>query len=185
MSNANAPTKKQLIEIIERLQSDPDDKLGIFANIGITAFGAATAGGTAAFFGATTASIPIITAVTGISIAVAAAPVALVAGAAIAGGAALYGLSKVIRGDGYGEGKKQELLNRYEELLRETEAKERKAKLNEEDKTKFYVSLKEPLNRDLISAEDGYKLMAAVNKGQMSITEAYRLVRKIVNESKG
>ncbi len=183
MSNAKAPTKKQLIETIEKFQNDPSDMLGSPADFLITALGASGFGSAAAFFGATTASIPIITAVTGIGMVVA-APVTLVAGAAFAGGAAIYGLSRIIKGDGYGDGKKQELLNRYEELLKETEAKERKANLSEEDKTKFYVSLKEPLSRDLISAEDVYKLMAAVNKGQMSITEAYRLIRKIVDESK-
>lgn len=182
MSDQQKLTKEQLLKVIEQLEKNPNDRIGILANAGVTALGAAGAGVAAAFFGTTTASIPIITAVTGIGM-VAAAPVALVAGAAVAGGAAVYGLSRLIKGGGLNEGKRNQLLNEYKEQLREVEVKERQSNFDEHDKTKFYSFLKEPLKHNLISPDDAQQLMQAVENGHIPLSEAYKLVGQVFSDS--
>jgi len=41
MSGTSKLTKEQLIKIIERLEKNPKDRVGILADIGVTAIGAA------------------------------------------------------------------------------------------------------------------------------------------------
>lgn len=182
MSNPKKLNKKQLLKTIEELEKNPNDRVGILADAGIAVFGAAGAGALAAVFGAGTVSIPIVTALTGIGF-VAAAPVTLVAGAAVAGGAAAYGITRLIKGSGYNEGKQTEILRRLKDQLKEVEAKERQSSLSGDDKTEFYIFLKEPLQFDLISSEDAQRLIAAVESGQMPLKEAYQLVENILVEA--
>ncbi|MBD1907244.1 hypothetical protein NDI37_08325 [Funiculus sociatus GB2-A5] len=179
MSEQQNLTKEQLIKVIEQLEKNPNDRSGILGDVGVTALGAAGAGVAAAFFGATTAYIPII----GVTLAVAAAPVTLVAGAAVAGGAAVYGVSRLIKDGGFNEGKRKQLLNEYKEKLREVEAKERQSNFDEHDKTRFYSFLKEPLKHNLISPDDAQQLMQAVEKGHIPLSEAYKLVGQVLSDS--
>ncbi|HEY9625517.1 MAG TPA: hypothetical protein V6C78_34675 [Crinalium sp.] len=171
-------TKEQLLKAIGRLEKNPNDRVGILAEVGITAAGAVGAGAAAALFGATTAAIPIITVLTGATIPVA-APLALVAGAAVAGAAAMYGVVKLVKDGGIHEGKQKQLLDEYKERLKEIEIKERSSKLDENDKTKFHLFLREPLQHDLISPDDAYQLMQAVENGHLSLSEAYKLVGQL------
>ena len=113
-----------------------------------------------------------------------AAPLGVVAGAAVLGGAAFVGAKRVLFDGTYNEGKTAEIRKQLEERLREIEAKERKASLGEVDKTEFITFLEEPLKANLISAEDAYRLITAVEKGQMSLKEAYKLVEDIIKSAK-
>jgi hypothetical protein len=183
MSTESKRTKEELIQLIEKLERNPNDIIGIIADAGITVLGVAGGGATAALFGATTTSIPIITALTGISLFMA-APVTLIAGAAIAGGAAAFGVSRLIKDGGFHEGKHQQLLNELNENLKEIELKERKSSLNEQDKIKFYSFLKEPINHQLISPDDAHKLIEFVNTGRIPLREAYKLMEQIIKEVK-
>lgn len=178
MSNNQNPNKEQLLEAIKRLKQNPHDKVGILGDLGITAAGAGAGIAAAALLGTTTASIPIITALTGFGMVVA-APVTLVAGAAVAGGAALYGLSRLIKDGGFQEGKRDELEREYEERLRDIEAKERCSKVKKQDLTDFYVLFEDALKLNLISNEDAYQLIQAVELGQIPLSEADMLVKKL------
>jgi len=178
MSSNQNPTKEQLLAAIKRLKQNPHDKVGILGDIGITAAGAGAGVAAGALLGTTTASIPIITALTGIGIVVA-APVTLVAGAALAGGATLYGLSRLIKDGGFQEGKRDELLREYEERLRDIEAKERCSEVKKQDLTDFYVLLEDALKLNLISNEDAYQLIQAIELGQIPLSEADMLVKKL------
>ncbi|MBD2578178.1 hypothetical protein [Oscillatoria sp. FACHB-1406] len=182
MSDPKKPSKEQLLKAIEKLEKNPGDRVGILADVGIAAFGAAGAGALAAVFGAGATSIPIVTALTGASLVVA-APVTLVAGAAVAGGAAIFGITRLIKGSGYSEGKRAEILSNLKDRLKEVEAKERQSSLSGDDKTGFYVFLKEPLQLELISPEDARQLMSAVESGQIPIKEAYQLLKNIIVEA--
>ncbi|GEM_PF-741932 len=179
MSNRRKLTREQLVKTIERLESNPNDRVGLLGDVGVTAIGAIGTGAVAAVLGATTASIPIITAVTGIGLIVA-APAVLVAGAAVAGGAAMYGASRLIKDGGSNEGKRKQLVNEYKEKLSETEAEEKQNNFDEHDKTKFYSFLKRPLKDNLISPDDGQELMQALENGHISLSEAYKLVEQVL-----
>lgn len=189
MSDNQNMTKEQLLKAIEQLEKNPNDRVGILADIGVAALGAAglgLGGFVAASIGATTASIPILTAITGISMVVA-APAVVVGGAAVAGGAAAYGVARLIKDSakdsGFNEGKRKQLLNELKERLRETEAKDRQSNFDERDRTKFHSFLKEPLKHNLISPDDAHRLMQAVENGQIPLSEAYKLVGQIFSPS--
>ena len=177
MADKQKLTKEQLIKLIEQLEKNPNDRIGLLGDAGITVLGAAGAATAVSLIG-TTASIPLVTALTGISFVVA-APFAAVAGAAVVGGAAFYGVSRLIKDGGLNEGKRKQLLNELNEKLKETEINERQSNLNGLDKTIFYSFLKEPLKHKLISPDDAHKLMKSVESGHISLSEAYKLVRQL------
>jgi hypothetical protein len=182
MSNKEELTKEQLIKLIKEIRDNPTGGVGAIAGAGVAALGAGGAGAAAAILGSTTASIPIVTAVTGLGMVVA-APAALVAGAAVVGGATVYGVSRLIKDDGFHEGKRKQLLNEYEELLREIEAKERRSNFEEQDKTRFYLVLKKAVTNNLISSDEAYQLVQFVENGHISLSEAYQLVEQLFSDT--
>ncbi|MDJ0776187.1 MAG: hypothetical protein QNJ49_22625 [Mastigocoleus sp. MO_167.B18] len=91
---------------------------------------------------------------------------------------------KIIFDVTFSEGKRAEMLRQLEEQLREVEAKERSSQLEESDKTKFIVSLEEPLKLELISPEDAQKLISAVENGQIAIQDGIKMVEDIIKSAK-
>ncbi|MEG4290323.1 hypothetical protein Q5692_17455 [Microcoleus sp. C2C3] len=188
MSGNKKVTKEQILKALEQLEKNPNDKMGILGDIGIVGvgavLGAGAAGTVAAAAGAT--AIPIVTTVgswLGLSL-LGATPVGWVVGTAAAGAAIAYGVSRLTKGGGYNEAKQAEILKQLKEQLREVETKERASKLGESDKTKFIVSLKEPIELNLISPQDAQDLIRAVESGQIPIKEAINMVKAIVEAAK-
>ncbi|MBE9097526.1 hypothetical protein [Tychonema sp. LEGE 07203] len=173
MSGNKTLTKEQILKAIEELAKNPDDKLGILAEIGIGVVGAGAAAGAVAAFGGTSILFGLIAV---------APPVGLVVGAAALGAAALVGAKRIIFDGNFNEGKKAEMLQQLKEQLREVEAKERASKVrdSDSDKTKFIVSLKEPVRLNLITPQRAQDLMRAVESGQIPITDAIKMVQAIV-----
>lgn len=171
----NKTTQEQILKAIEQLEKNPDDKLGILADIGIGVVGAGAAAGAVAAFGGTSILFGLIAV---------APPVGLVVGAAALGAAALVGAKRIIFDGNFNEGKKAEMLQQLKEQLREVEAKERASKVRDSDKTKFIVSLKEPVRLNLITPQRAQDLMRAVESGQIPITEAIKMVQAIVEAAK-
>ncbi|MEG4851501.1 hypothetical protein QUB10_11360 [Microcoleus sp. B5-D4] len=169
MSANKTPTKEQILKSIEQLEKNPHDKLGILADIGIGVVGAVGAGAAVAAFG----GVPLL-----LGLWVVAPPVGLVVGGAALGAAALVGVKRIFEGN-YNEGKQEEMLKNLKEQLRDVEAKERASKLEDSDKTKFIVSLKEPVRLNLISPKDAQDLIRAVESGQIAIKEAIKMVEDV------
>ncbi|WP_339384918.1 hypothetical protein [Tychonema sp. LEGE 06208] len=157
------------------MAKNPDDKLGILAEIGIGVVGAGAAAGAVAAFGGTSILFGLIAV---------APPVGLVVGGAALGAAALVGAKRIIFDGNFNEGKKAAMLDQLKEQLREVEAKERASKVRDSDKTKFIVSLKEPVRLNLITPQRAQDLMRAVESGQIPITEAIKMVQAIVEAAK-
>ncbi|MEG4169058.1 MULTISPECIES: hypothetical protein [unclassified Microcoleus] len=174
MSANKTPTKEQILKSIEQLEKNPHDKLGILADIGIGVVGAVGAGAAVAAFG----GVPLL-----LGLWVVAPPVGLVVGGAALGAAALVGVKRIFEGN-YNEGKQEEMLKNLKEQLRDVEAKERASKLEDSDKTKFIVSLKEPVRLDLISPKDAQDLISAVESGKIAIKEAIKMVEDVVKAAK-
>lgn len=177
-------TKKQLLKVIDDLQRNPNDRVRILGDLGISAvgvgLGAAAAGTVAAIVGAT--SIPLLTTAAsfvGIT-AVAATPIGWVIGAAAAGGALAYGVSRLIRGGGISEGRKSELLHVYQERLQEIKHREQANIVTAIDRNKFITSLRELIDKEAIAPVKAFKLIEAVESGAMPISEAYALVTAIL-----
>jgi hypothetical protein len=171
MSGNKSVNKEQILKAIEQLEKNPHDKLGILADIGIGVVGAGAAGAAVAAFGGTSILFGLIAV---------APPVGLVVGGAALGAAALVGAKRIFFDGTFNEGKKAEMLQQLKEQLREVETKERASKLGESDKTKFIVSLKEPVRLNLISPQDAQHLMRAVETGQIPIKKAINMVKAIV-----
>jgi hypothetical protein len=108
----------------------------------------------------------------------------LVVGGAALGAAALVGVKRIFFDGTFNQGKQAEILKQLQELLREVEAKERASKVRDSDKTKFIVSLKEPVRLNLITPQRAQDLMRAVESGQIPITEAIKMVQAIVEAAK-
>jgi len=174
MSANKTPTKEQILKSIEQLEKNPHDKLGILADIGIGVVGAAGAGAAVAAFGGASFLFGLVAV---------APPVGLVVGGAALGAAALVGVKRIFEGN-YNEGKQEEMLKNLKEQLRDVEAKERASKLGDSDKTKFIVSLKEPVRLNLISPKDAQDLIRAVESGQIAIKEAIKMVEDVVKAAK-
>jgi hypothetical protein len=175
MSENKTPTKEQILKAIEQLEKNPNDKLGILADIGIGVVGAASAGAAVAAFGGTSLLFGLITI---------APPVGLVVGGAALGAAALVGAKRILFDGTFTQGKKAEILRQLKDQLKEVEAKERVSKLGENDKNQFYIFLKEPIKLNLISPKDAQDLIRAVESGQMPLKEAYHLVEDVINSAK-
>jgi hypothetical protein len=171
MSANKTPTKEQILKSIEQLEKNPHDKLGILADIGIGVVGAASAGAAAAAFGGGSILFGLIAV---------APPVGLVVGGAALGAAALVGAKRMLFDGTFNQGKQAEMLKQLKEQLRDVEAKERGSKLQDSDKTKFIVSLKEPVRLNLISPKDAQDLIRAVESGQIAIKEAIKMVEDVV-----
>lgn len=175
MSANKTPTKEQILKSIEQLEKNPHDKLAILGDIGIGVVGAVGAGAAAAAFGGASFLFGLITV---------APPVGLVVGGAALGAAALVGAKRMLFDGTFDQGKKAEMLKNLKEQLRDIEAKERASKLEDSDKTKFIVSLKEPVRLDLISPKDAQDLIRAVESGQIAIKEAIKMVEDVVKAAK-
>jgi hypothetical protein len=175
MSGNKTLTKEQILKAIEQLEKNPNDKLGILADIGIGVVGAGAAGAAVAAFGGTSILFGLVAL---------APPVGLVVGGAALGAAALVGAKRIFFDGNFNEGKQAEILKQLKEQLREVETKEGASKPGDSDKTKFIVSLKEPIRLNLISPKDAQDLMNAVESGQISIKEAIKMVQAIVEAAK-
>lgn len=111
-------------------------------------------------------------------------PVGLVVGGAALGAAALVGAKRFLFDGTFTQGKQAQMLIKLKEDLREVEAKERVDKLGDSDKTKFIVSLKEPVTLNLISPKDAQDLIQTVENGQISLKDAIKMVEDIIKSAK-
>lgn len=173
-------SKKRLLKVIDDLETAPSDRVRILGDLGITSLGiglgAAAAGTVATIAGAT--AIPVVTTAAswlGVT-AVAATPVGWVVGAAMAGGALAYGVSRLIRDGGLSEGRKRELLQLYRERLQEIQRREQAQKVTVPDRNLFISSLREVIEKDVISPTKAFQLIEAVERGAMPLSQAYALV---------
>lgn len=186
--SGSAPDKEQLLKALNDLAKGTRDKVRIFGDIGITiagvALGAAASGTIAAASGAT-GIWGLTTAMSwlGISV-VAATPAGWIAGTAVAGGAAAYGISRLIHGGGRNEGKLKQIRRHLKDQLRDIERKENASNVSEDDLRKFYSFLKKPLEDDLIEPETIHKLIAGIEEGKIKLSDAYRLVKNILESGK-
>lgn len=185
MSSDKKITKKQLLKVIDELQTNPNDRVRILGDLGISVvgagLGAAAAGTVATIVG--TSSIPILTTAAswiGVS-ALAATPIGWTIGVAAMGGVLAYGVSRLIRNGGLSEGRKNELLQTYQDRLREIHFKEQSETVTSIDRNRFITSLRELIEKDAIPAKKAFQLIEAVERGSMPISQAYNLVSAILH----
>ncbi|MCV2370230.1 hypothetical protein [Roseateles oligotrophus] len=173
-------SKKQLLRVIDDLEVAPSDKVRILGDVGITSVGiglGAVASGTVASLAGATAIPVVTTAASWLGVtAVAATPVGWIVGAALAGGALAYGVSRLIRDGGLSEGRKRELLLAYKEQLQDVLRREKAQAITEPDRVRFITSLREVIDRDAISPLKAFQLIEAVERGAIPLSQAYEVV---------
>ncbi len=185
MSKTVKISRRQLLKMIDELETNPRDRLRILGDAGITVIGAglgaaaagtvATAVGATSIFGLTTAAGWF-----GVT-AIAVTPVGWVIGGAAAAAAAAYGVSRLIRGGGLAEGRKLELLQKYREDSRGIEAKERAGSIAVEDRTRFILSLRELIDKSAMAPEKAFKLIEHVEQGHIPLSQAFSLIQALLS----
>jgi len=186
MSAKPKPTKGQLLKMIDKLGQNPDDRVRILGDAGITlvsaGLGAAAAGALASVAGATSIyGLTTAASWLGLSV-VAATPVGWVIGCAAGAGLAAYGVSRLIHDGGLAEGRKRELLQQYLEAANSMEAKERADNITETDKIEFIISIRELIEKNVISPEEAFELIEHVEQGRIPIAQAYLMAQELLNE---
>lgn len=180
------PTKQKLLKMIDELEKNPEDKVSILGDAGITLIGAglgiAASGIVASTVGATSIfGITTMAGWLGVT-AVATTPIGWIIGCATAAGADAYGVSRLIRSGGLAEGRKKELLQQYKEDAKKMEIKENADNIIDLDKTVFIISIRDLIDKDVISPEDAASLIKNVEQGTISISHAYSLLENLLNE---
>ena len=186
MASESKITKQQLIKMIDELEKRPNDRVRILGDAGVSlvgaGLGAAAAGTLASAAGATSiAGVTTVASWLGIT-AVAATPVGWIIGAAAAGGAVAYGISRLIHGGGLSEGRKKELLLKYREDAKAIEAKEQAGSITDQDKTRFIVSIRELIEKNAIAPEKAKALIEFVENGRIPISQAFTLIQGLLTE---
>lgn len=95
---------------------------------------------------------------------------------------ATYGITQAVRFNAYQHGKRDQLIQQLIEMLRDMDYCQTKAQTTKADKTRFSVFLEEPVKLDLISPEHASELIRLVENGSITLFEAYRLVKDILQE---
>lgn len=179
-------TKERLLQLIDDIKQKPNDRGRILGDAGVTiltgGLGAAAAGTAASATGATSIfGLTALAKLAGITL-VSSTPIGWVLGASAAGAAAAYGISRMIRGGGISEGKRKELLLQYQQQLKDVEAKERAGSISGDDKTDFIVSLRELIEKDVITPEKASQLIELVEQGRIPLSQAVSIVQDLLQE---
>ena len=187
MAKESKATKDQLLKMITELEKNPEDKVRIMGDMGITATGAilgAAAAGTLASAAGATSIFGLSTAASWLGVTVVAAtPIGWIIGCAALGSAAAYGISRAIHDGGLSEGRKRELLQKYKEDAKRIETKEVAGSITEEDRTKFIISMKEMIDKDAISPDKATQLIEQVEQGRIPLSQALELIQALLVET--
>lgn len=180
-------TKKQLLRMISELEQNPNDKVRILGQTGITlvgvGLGAASAGTIAGMAGATSIwGATTLASWVGVSV-VAATPIGWVVGCAAAAGALVYSVSRIIRGGTLSEGRKLELLQKYKEELQDINLRETAGSITESDRTEFIYSMRELIDKELLAPHMAFRLIEQVESGAIPISRAIGLIEDILVNS--
>jgi hypothetical protein len=170
--------KAELLHLVNELEKHPSDRLRLLGDAGITAVGAAACGTAAMTLGASS-----LVTVAGISLFTVAAPIGLVIGAGVAGAAVFYGISRLIHDGGKREAQMERLRQDYEKRVKEMEQAERRARVTEDDRTRFIVSMRPLIEQGRIPADTARRLIAAVESGKMPLSHAYEHLAALAGDN--
>jgi hypothetical protein len=186
MTSNSKITKDQLLKMIDGLEKNPEDKIRLLGDTGITivgtGFGAAAAGSIAGAVGATSIfGLTAVAELVGVSV-FASTPVGWIVGTAIVGGILVYGISRLIRDGGLAEGRKLELLQQYRKAVKDMAAKERADSITESDKNAFIIAIRELIDKDVIAPEEATDLIEHVEQGRIPLSQAFSMIESLLAE---
>lgn len=177
------PNKQQLIKAIDHLIENPKDRVKILGDIGITATGvlggAAAASTIAGIAGAT--SIPLLSSGAGLFgfTLVAATPIGWIVGAALAGGAATYGISRLISSGSKVEQQKQHYLDSLRAKLG-TQKHIENTNAIELEKTDIIKIIKILVLENALKASIAFKIIEALETKNIEVEELHEKLLEIL-----
>ena len=175
-------SKERLLTLIDELKEKPNDKGRLLGDVGIVSLAAT---------GAQAASVAAITGIKSVFGLSAAAKLfgwmtvisftgpslALLLACASGLGFAAYAITRLIHGGGIAEGRKAELLGKYQEDFSSIEAKEQAASVTDVDRTHFILSLRELIDANAIPIGSAFRMIEMVEAGRMPLSQAVSLTK--------
>lgn len=183
MAKSPAVSRKQILRMIDELETSPNDKMRILGESGITLVGAGLGAASAATLAGAAGATTVLGSTTlagALPFVAAATPVGWVIGSAAAAGFMVFAIARLIRGGGLAEGRKYELLSHYREREQELRARESAGEITEVDRTQFIVALREIVEKDAIRPDQAFRLIEQVEAGRISLTQAFSTLQILV-----
>ena len=75
-------------------------------------------------------------------------------------------------------------MQKYKEDAKQLEIKENSNGVTDLDKTNFVLSIRDLIEKDIISPEDATKLINYVEQGKIFLSHAYKLLKNLLEENK-
>lgn len=186
MNGKTSLSKTQLLKVIEDIERHPQDRVRILGEAGMgvlgVSLGAAAAGtaaavaGASSIFGLTTAGSWL-----GVTI-VAATPVGWILGCGAAGGAAAYGIARLVRNGALSEGKRANLLHFYRHELTRIQDLERSGTVTDNDRSDFVVSLRILIEKSVITPDSAFQLIQQVELGKITVSRGIELIERLLKD---
>jgi len=179
-----ANTKASLLKMIDELERNPNDRIRILGDAGITMLGTALGFAAASTIAAATG----VTSIAGITTAagwigltiVAATPVGWIVGCSALASVAAYSVTRLIRNGSHAEAKKSELAVQFREQARSVATRENAQQTTTSERTAFILSLREPVAENLLTPDTAFRLIEQVERGGIPLTEASKLVQAVL-----
>ncbi len=170
-------SKERLLQLIDELKNNLNDKIRVLGEVGIVSVSAsgahlasvAAVAGIKSVFDLSVAAqffgwIPALF-LTGLSL-------TLLIGFASGLGLLGYALANMVRSGSVAEGHKAALLEKYRIQVKDIEAAEQSTSITDDDRTKFIISLRELVNADVIPIASVFRIIEMVEAGRMPLSQA-------------
>jgi hypothetical protein len=181
------PTVDEYVQALEKMKRNSRDRIGILGELGVTGLGltagfalsgtVAGAAGAATLAGSTTlASL-----LGGVFITT--TPVGWIVGAAIAGGSLAYAAGKLVRSGGKCDTLRNLTIRELEQRIRLLRQEARLSSTHDEKMPKVITGIQYLVANFHITQEKSTELLAAIEKGQISVDDAFGLIQGFINQS--
>ncbi len=182
----NKPTVEEYVQALEKMKQSPRDRVGILGELGVTGLGVtagfALSGTVAGVAGVTTlAGSTTLASVLG-GVIVTTTPVGWVVGAAVAGGAIAYAASNLVRSGGKCDTLKKLTMLELEQRIRLLRQEARLSSTHDEKMPKVITGIQYLVANFHITQEKSTELLAAIEKGGISVDDAFDLIQGFISQ---
>ncbi len=179
-------TLDEYLKALEKMKQSPSDRLGILGELGVTGLGLTTgfalsgtiagAAGVATFAGSTT-----LASVLG-GLFVTTTPVGWVIGAALVGGSVAYGVGKLVRSGGKCDMLRNLSMREIEQRIRILRQEAQCSSTHDERMPKIISGIQYLVANLHITQKKATELLAAIEKGHISVDDAFQLIQGFINQ---
>lgn len=179
-------TVDEYVQALEKMKRGPRDRVGLLGELGVTGLGV-TAGVVLSGSIAGTAGVATLAGSTTLAtilggVFVTTTPVGWVVGAAVAGGTLAYAACKLVRSGAKCDTLKDMTVHELEDRIRLLQKEAKLSKSNENKMPKIITGMQCLIANSRITQEKSTELLAAIEKGQISIDDAFEMVNGILNQ---